>query len=56
MTTSANGQDEPKRLVGHRNNWFQPDRPVAGGTVFVRPVADVSSDVSPAAPVERNGD
>jgi hypothetical protein len=30
-------------LTGHRIAWFAPDRPVEGGTVFVRPTASDES-------------
>ncbi len=29
----------------HRVTWFGPKRPVDGGTVFVKPLADSESDV-----------
>lgn len=43
------GQElEPLLLTGHRINWFAPDRPVEGGTVFVRPAAsDEGADSIP---------
>lgn len=31
---------------GHRVNWFAPDRPVNGGTVFARPTEDTMPNTS----------
>jgi hypothetical protein len=42
------GQEPGLLSTGHRVAWFAPDRPVEGGTVFVRPTAaNESADCIP---------
>jgi beta-N-acetylglucosaminidase len=40
------GRENVGHQVAHRVTWFAPDRPVDGGTLFIRPEFDNSADVA----------
>jgi hypothetical protein len=44
------GRDISAVPAAHRVTFFVPDRPVDGGTVFKRPVVEVSADPATALP------
>jgi hypothetical protein len=43
---SATDQGNSAPTTAHRVNWFAPDRPVDGATVFVQPPVDASNHVA----------
>ncbi len=40
------GSEEVADAPGHRASWFSPERPVNGGTVFLRPSQILSDGVA----------
>jgi hypothetical protein len=48
------GQKHKLLLTGHRIAWFAPNRPVEGGTVFVRPTASDENVDSASAHVDES--